>query len=235
MNLTIVHPCYNPQSLWAEELAFYYKAFLAGLPSDTNVAVIVVNDGSSKGIEASAIEYLKSQISDFQMINCEKNQGKGAALRVAVQETKTEIVIYTDADYPYQMENAWDMFECLASGKYDIVVGVRDDHYYEQLPRIRKVFSLSLKYMNYFFFPKLFVKDTQSGLKGFNLKGKEVFLQTKINAFLFDMEFLWLASKRSDLRLKAIPVQVREGITFSKMSWKTIIKELLNFSKILTQ
>jgi hypothetical protein len=44
-----------------------------------------------------------------------------------------------------------------------------------------------------------------------------------------------LASKRNDLRLKAIPVQVREGITFSKMSWKTIIKELLNFSKILIQ
>jgi hypothetical protein len=87
--------------------------------------------------------------------------------------------------------------------------------------------------MNYLFFPQLKVKDTQSGLKGFNQKGKEVFLKTRIPAFLFDMEFLVLASKRADIRIQWIYVQARQGIVFSTMRAKTILIELFNFVSIL--
>jgi hypothetical protein len=81
----------------------------------------------------------------------------------------------------------------------------------------------------------MFVKDTQSGLKGFNQKGKEVFLKTHINSFLFDMEFVVLASRRKDLRLAKIQVHVRDGISFSQMSWKTIKQELLSFQNIFSR
>ena len=159
--------------------------------------------------------------------------GKGAALREAVKQAKGDLIIYTDADYPYLIENAVEMFHLLSSDAADVVVGVRDEQYYDQLPLGRKIFSLSLKVMNYLFFPQLKVKDTQSGLKGFNQKGKEVFLKTRIPAFLFDMEFLVLASKRSDIRIQWIYVQAREGIVFSTMRAKTILTELYNFISIL--
>lgn len=193
----------------------------------------LVNDGSKSGIRAADIELLKASVLGFTYIDSPVNQGKGGALRDAVRQTTGKWVIYTDADYPYLIANAVEMFRLLSSDAADVVVGVRDEQYYDQLPIGRKIFSLSLKVMNYLFFPQLKVKDTQSGLKGFNQKGKEVFLKTRIPAFLFDMEFLVLASKRSDIRIQWIYVQAREGIVFSTMRAKTILTELYNFISIL--
>lgn len=193
----------------------------------------LVNDGSKSGIRQGDIELLSEKISGFTYINSEVNQGKGGALRDAVRQTTGKWVIYTDADYPYLIANAVEMFHLLSSDAADVVVGVRDEQYYDQLPLGRKIFSLSLKVMNYLFFPQLKVKDTQSGLKGFNQKGKEIFLKTRIPAFLFDMEFLVLASKRPDIRIQWIYVQAREGIVFSTMRAKTILTELANFASIL--
>jgi glycosyltransferase involved in cell wall biosynthesis len=193
----------------------------------------IVNDGSKSGIRTADIRLLSEKIAGFTYIDSPVNQGKGGALRDAVRLTTGKWVIYTDADYPYLMENAVEMFRLLSTDAADVVVGVRDEQYYDQLPLGRKIFSLSLKVMNYLFFPQLKVKDTQSGLKGFNQKGKEVFLKTRIPAFLFDMEFLVLASKRADIRIQWIYVQARQGIVFSTMRAKTILIELFNFVSIL--
>lgn len=193
----------------------------------------LVNDGSKSGIRPEDIHLLSEKIAGFAYIDSPVNQGKGGALRDAVRQTTGKWVIYTDADYPYLIANAVEMFHLLSTDAADVVVGVRDEQYYDQLPLGRKIFSLSLKVMNYLFFPQLKVKDTQSGLKGFNQKGKEVFLKTRIPAFLFDMEFLVLASKRPDIRIQWIYVQAREGIVFSTMRAKTILTELANFASIL--
>lgn len=211
----------------------YYGLFVKVLPKDLPIAVYVVNDGSSQGINEQDILYLNAQIPHFIYIDLPKNLGKGGALREAIKQTKAEIIIYTDADYPYKLENALEMYRKLNEENLDVVVGVRDEHYYDQLPLARKIFSLSLKVMNYLFFPRLKVKDTQSGLKGFNQKGKIIFLKTQISAFLFDMEFLVMASNQKDIRMDWIYVQVREGIEFSSMKFKTILTELFNFGSIL--
>jgi hypothetical protein len=192
----------------------------------------VVNDGSKSGISPEDIALLQSSVGGFTYLDSPINQGKGGALRDAVRLTTGKWVIYTDADYPYLIANAVEMFRLLSTDAADVVVGVRDEQYYDQLPLGRKIFSLSLKVMNYVFFPQLKVKDTQSGLKGFNQKGKEIFLKTRIPAFLFDMEFLVLASKSPDIRIQWIYVQAREGIVFSTMRAKTILTELVNFASI---
>ena len=192
-----------------------------------------MNDGSKSGIRKEDIRLLEREIGSFTFIDSQMNQGKGGALRDAVRQTTGKWVIYTDADYPYLIDNAVEMFRLLSTDAADVVVGVRDEQYYDQLPLGRKIFSLSLKVMNYLFFPQLKVKDTQSGLKGFNQKGREVFLKTRIPAFLFDMEFLVLASKNPEIRIQWIYVQAREGIVFSTMRAKTILTELFNFASIL--
>ena len=195
--------------------------------------MFLVNDGSKSGIRPEDIHLLSEKIAGFTYIDSPVNKGKGGALRDAVRLTTGKWVIYTDADYPYLMENVVEMFRLLSTDAADVVVGVRDEQYYDQLPLGRKIFSLSLKLMNYLFFPQLKVKDTQSGLKGFNQKGKEIFLKTQISAFLFDMEFLVLASKNPTIRIQWIYVQAREGIVFSTMRAKTILTELVNFASIL--
>jgi len=234
-SLDLVHPCYNPHPNWAQDLVHYYEQLVKILPKDLPIAVYVVNDGSSKGINEQDIQYLTAEIPHFHFIDLPKNVGKGGALREAIRQTTSEIIIYTDADYPYKLENAREMYRKLDEENVDIVVGVRDEHYYDSLPLARKIFSLSLKVMNYLFFPRLKVKDTQSGLKGFNQKGKRIFLQTQISAFLFDMEFLVMASNQKDICLDWIYVQVRDGIQFSRMKFKTILTELFNFVSILVR
>lgn len=232
-SLDLVHPCYNPHTGWAEDLLHNFLEFKKQLPADQPVSVYLVNDGSSQGIQASDLALLKQGIGSFYYLDLPKNVGKGAALREAVKETKGDLIIYTDADYPYKLENALEMYRRLATGNVDVVVGVRDEQYYDALSLRRKIFSLSLKLMNYLFFPRLKVKDTQSGLKGFNQRGKELFLKTQISAFLFDMEFLVLVSRSKDIRFDWIYVQLRDGIQFSSMKFKTILTELFNFTSIL--
>jgi glycosyltransferase involved in cell wall biosynthesis len=214
-------------------LLHYYKLFKQAIPRDTSIHLYLVNDGSKTGIHPEDIALLDQEIGGFTYINSQINQGKGGALRDAVRQTTGKWVIYTDADYPYIIANAAEMFRLLSTNAADIVVGVRDEQYYDQLPIGRKIFSLSLKLMNYLFFPQLKVKDTQSGLKGFNQKGKEIFLKTRIPAFLFDMEFLVLASQNPEIRIQWIYVKAREGIVFSTMRAKTIVTELFNFASIL--
>jgi glycosyltransferase involved in cell wall biosynthesis len=211
----------------------YYTLFKQAIPAETTIHTYLVNDGSKSGISQADIQLLTQEIGGFTYIDSPVNKGKGGALRDAVRQTTGKWVIYTDADYPYLIANAVEMYRLLSTDAADVVVGVRDEQYYDQLPLGRKIFSLSLKVMNYLFFPQLKVKDTQSGLKGFNQKGKEIFLKTRIPAFLFDMEFLVLASKRSDIRIQWIYVQAREGIVFSTMRAKTILIELANFASIL--
>lgn len=233
ISLDMVHPCYNPHAGWAEDFIGHYTLFMSKIPPGLMVSVYVVDDGSKHGVYEEDIKKLQDSIPHFTFIKLNQNLGKGGALRHAIKQCQGDLVIYTDADYPYKMENAWEMYRRLAEGKADVVVGVRDEQYYDQLPFWRKIFSLSLKLMNYLFFPGLRVKDTQSGLKGFNTKGKELFLKTKIAAFLFDMEFLVLVSKQKDIQMEWIYVQVREGIHFSTMKTKTILTELINFASIL--
>ncbi len=232
LTLDLVHPIYNPKTGWAEELVSYFKQFQTPVQEHFKITVYLVNDGSSQGIYEEEIDYLKEQIPNLVYIPLEKNQGKGAALRAAMHLCDSEFIMYTDFDYPYLLTNMWEMLEKLRLRKSDIVVGVRDEQYYDQLPLRRMIFSLSLKVMNYLFFPRLKVKDTQSGLKGFNQRGKQIFLKTKIAAFLFDMEFLVLASKNNQIKVDWIYLHVREGVVFSGMKFKTIVIELLNFMSI---
>jgi glycosyltransferase involved in cell wall biosynthesis len=231
-SIDIVHPCFNPHLNWEKELLSHYQKLRAKIDNNVLINIYVVDDGSSKGFETSQIEFLHQQIPHFNYITYKKNQGKGYAVRMALSQTTSQIIIYTDIDYPYMMENLIDMYKLLSIDKYDIVVGVRNKNYYKKLSLVRKIVSLSLKLTNSILYPKLFVKDTQSGLKGFNLKGKEIMLKTKINSFLFDMEFLVLASRKKDLKISQMTVEARDGIKFSTLKWKTVKAEVVNFAHI---
>ena len=74
--------------------------------------------------------------------------------------------------------------------------------------------------------------DTQAGLKGFNSKGKEMFLKTKVDTFVFDTEFIMLSFKNK-LNIKTIPLTLRPGLTFSRMGFSVMFRELIQFLGIL--
>lgn len=223
--LSIVLPCYNPLPDWVEIIRRH--AALAQ-QNYSNVEIIVVNDGSRPNIHDQAVE----SIPGVRLIKYETNRGKGYALRQGAQAATGEYIIYTDIDFPYTNESFDKIFEALKAGN-DVAIGIRGEEYYAHLPASRVRISKFLRSLIRFFL-RIPTDDTQCGLKGFNQKGKEVFLQTTINRYLFDLEFVFL-SARKKLNIKTVEVELRPEITLSQMNWKVLLQEFGNFLKIFVR
>ncbi|HHG83199.1 MAG TPA: glycosyltransferase [Bacteroidetes bacterium] len=228
--LDIILPCFNPINDWAEKVIEAVNVIQKGLPN-TAIHIILVNDGSSTGVSENDIELLSQKLNSFQYIPSSPNMGKGFALRRGVAAAKSNYQIYTDIDFPYQENSLLHLFSILQAGKSDIVVGVRDNAYYEGVPPTRKRISRILRWMLRTFL-RLKITDTQCGLKGFNSKGKLLFMQTTINRFLFDLEFVFLASHEKSLLLTPADVSLKPGVIFSKVNWRILLIEGFNFLKI---
>lgn len=228
--LDIVLPCYNPQQGWVQQIVQAYISLSLKLEG-TNIGLYIVNDGSSKGDVDAAVSQISEHVPNLVYLTYHPNQGKGNALRVGVAATQASIVIYTDIDFPYQEESLLAVYNQLLANAGDVVIGVRPMSYYEKVPPARRAISKVLR-----FFIKLFIRipttDTQAGIKGFNDRGKAVFLQTTIKRYLFDMEFIYL-SARKKLKIYCQPVHLREGVIFSHMNWRVLLTEGFNFLRIL--
>ncbi len=228
--LDVVLPCYNPLPGWANNILTSMARIRELLP-DTELHLYLINDGSTKTIAPEEITTLKENLPNFNYFHYQENQGKGYALREGVKHTKHEFCIYTDIDFPYTEESFKNVFSALKDNKADIVVGIRDEEYYAKVPPARVKISKTLR----FFAKKLLhlpVNDTQAGLKGFNRKGRQTFLKTTIDRYLFDLEFLFEANKVKGLRILGLKVALKPGIVFSKMNTRVLLNEGMNFGKL---
>lgn len=229
--LDIILPCFNPPKGWAAQLPANLQEIQAGIGMEVEITLILVNDGSSRGIGEADIAWLRTQIPCFHYITYAANQGKGHALRQGVQAAQGDVQIYTDIDFPYSTESFVAIYNTLARSPSDIAVGVRDAAYYAHVPLARKIISKLLRWMLKTFL-RTKVTDTQCGLKGFKARGRQLFLATRIQRFLFDLEFVFLASNAAHVQLLPVPVQLKPGVEFSKARLCIIAREALNFGKI---
>lgn len=229
-DVEIVQPLYNPRDGWAEKYIARYNE-LKALFAEVNSRIVFVNDGSTKNFDEQTIQFLKEKIEHITIVSYTKNKGKGYAVRQGVKQTEAPLVLYTDYDFPYEMPCLFKAYQQLKAGN-DVVVGIRNEAYYSHLGYRRKLVSRACNFLN-----KVFLKiphaDTQSGLKGFSLKGKELMLKTIITQFLFDTEFVCIAYQNKDIKVATIDVELRDGVKFTRMSLKTILIETKNFASIL--
>ena len=228
----LVLPCFNPQPGWAKIVAESIVKLQKLLP-EARIHVFLVNDGSTQGVSETDIQFLAQQLPHFNYLVLSKNQGKGFALRAGVAQTQSPFCLYTDIDFPYLESSLVQVFKALQNGA-DIAVGTRNTAYYQQLSTGRTRLSKWLRKFAQNVL-KLPVSDTQCGLKGFNQNGKEVFLQTTINRYLFDLEFLLLANKRPNLKIAPVPVILKPNIVFSNMSPKVLLKEAAGIIRSLAK
>lgn len=226
VSLSIVLPCYNPVAGWADNVVDSFNRIKQQIP---NCELILVNDGSPN-IDTNILQNIGSKTSDLTVLSYVTNQGKGYALRHGVSAARGELIIYTDIDFPYTHHSFLKIYESLTQQQADVAMGVRGEAYYTHLPQARVHISKLLRW-----FIKTFLRiptdDTQCGLKGFNQKGKAVFLQTTINRYLFDMEFIFIAARKK-LNIKTVEVDLRPEVELSTMNSKILIQEFGNFLKI---
>lgn len=225
--VSIVLPCFNPPVGW--EL-IVISNFIKLSESISIKELIIVNDGSNRNFDIYAVEKIFAQF-PVKIISYKENRGKGYALREGVKQASANFIIYTDIDFPYTIESFLDVYSSLKGYIADLAVGVRSESYYKHLPITRVRISKFLRNITAKFI-QIPVNDTQCGLKGFNESGKAIFSKTTIDRFLFDLEFIFLAS-RQKLRIKAVQVELRQDVQLSRMPMKTLMQEFGNFLKIL--
>jgi glycosyltransferase involved in cell wall biosynthesis len=190
----------------------------------------LVNDGSSQGmLIPSDIERLRDAIPGMLFAEHTINQGKGAALRSAAQMSSSPYALFTDIDFPYTQQSVIAVLQALTKHG-GIVCGHREQTYYEKVPLVRRWLSKLLRLMLKYFL-RLPVTDSQCGLKAMDQSGRDIFLQTTINRYLFDLEFLQKANGK--VTVTAVRVELRDGIIFTAMSLRMLRTEFGNFLKLL--
>jgi glycosyltransferase involved in cell wall biosynthesis len=229
LKISLILPVYNPADGWAD-VVLGKSSELRALYPDIKFETIVVNDGSVNSNFADG----KSKLRDdtVNLIEYSPNKGKGEALRSGVVASSGDLVIYTDIDFPYTIDSMSDVIRSLRDDGQNVVIGIKDRSYYDHVPPLRRVISRAFR----FFVRRLLhipTDDTQCGLKGFDQKGKELFLRTTINRYLFDLEFIFLAAHDKTIKLKTQEIKLRQDVKFRKMNLAIIGREAWNFLKIL--
>ncbi|MFB3882365.1 MAG: glycosyltransferase family 2 protein [Armatimonadota bacterium] len=115
MRISVIIPVYNERDTIAETVARVRAA-----PVDKEI--IVVDDASTDGTADIAASLTTP---DLKLIRQPRNQGKGAAIRRALQEATGEIVLIQDADLEYDPADYPKLVAPIESGKADVVYGTR--------------------------------------------------------------------------------------------------------------
>lgn len=86
--------------------------------------LVMVNDGSSDGTW-EVMQELNERESRIRILNHEKNQGKGAALRTGIAQASCDLVIIQDADLEYDPREYPRLLKPIQDGHADVVYGSR--------------------------------------------------------------------------------------------------------------
>lgn len=227
-SLNIIVPIYNPHVGWEDQFTDSLIKLRAEL-KETEFSVILVNDGSTHGIDN--IEKIQNQFNFLKYCTYPVNMGKGYAIRFGIKISDADYYIYTDMDFPFGFQSVSLTYQMLRSSDINIVVGTRDISYFKMLPLNRRIYSFILKELNYFI-TGFKIKDTQAGLKGLDNKAKSVLISTKTNTFLFELEFLRNSLKQG-LKYNLIDIKCRPGLHFTNFKFRILFKETMSFMKIL--
>ena len=229
--IVLALPAHGPHGPWLERVRLLAEL----LAHYGTVHISICPDGSYGAYSQETLQGLADLNKHYPVAvyDYTPNQGKGHAVRHAVAQAgpAEQLFLYTDYDVPFSLPSYQRLIETLLAGA-NVVVGNRGSHYVSHLSPFRKVLSLGSHLLNRVLFG-LPVSDTQGGIKAFDAKGREALLATNINSYLFDTQFIAIATRRK-LLLEEVPVTLRsEGIKFSKMGLRILLRELRAVLQVL--
>ncbi len=209
---SLVIPAYNEQDRLPWTLAELQR-FLGATGIDYRV--LVADDGSTDHT-ATLAEELGPR---FSTVSLRQNRGKGAAVRNAMLRATGQVLAFTDADLPFELESLRQAYDLVRRAQCEVVFGARD--LAQSTHRAKRKLSRTLATWLFREVVKRLVShevtDTQCGLKAFSLRaGREIFSRLTLDGFSFDAEVVFL-TQRLGLTFQRIPVNlVREyGSTLS--------------------
>lgn len=198
--LSVIIPAYNEASRIIPTLEAVSR-YLTEQPYAWEV--IVVDDGSADATASVVSEWMAHR--DGFRLERIPHRGKGAAVRHGMLTAAGENRFMCDADLAMPVEHIADFLSHMAQG-YDIVIGSRSAagaNRYDESPigHLRaRVFNLWVQSWALRGF-----KDTQCGFKCFSAHAAQLFALQRTSGWGFDVEVLYLASKRG-MRILEMPI-----------------------------
>lgn len=116
--LSVIIPCFNEKNTIATLINAVRNA-----PIDGKLEIIVINDGSTDGVDKLLETSLRQDI-DI-LIHHPKNLGKGAAIHSGIKRATGDFVVIQDSDLEYDPNEFPKLLSPLLSGKADVVYGSR--------------------------------------------------------------------------------------------------------------
>jgi glycosyltransferase involved in cell wall biosynthesis len=121
-SVSILIPLYNEEEFIQSLLQ---RVLDAPYPPGVEFEVIVVNDCSTDGSAEAVQDFIGRTKSPITLLHHDKNQGKGAAIRTAIQAARGEFSLIQDADLEYDPNEYPRLLHPLLAGKADAVFGSR--------------------------------------------------------------------------------------------------------------
>ena len=118
--LSIVIPCYNEKNTINKILDEVNEVDLG----KTKKEIIIVDDGSKDGTR-DILKKRAQKDKSIKLIFQKSNQGKGAALKKGILESKGDVVIIQDADLEYDPQEYKRLLYPIERGHADVVYGSR--------------------------------------------------------------------------------------------------------------
>lgn len=203
-SLSVVIPAYNEESRIIPTLTSVSGFLKDNFPI---FEIIVVDDGSSDNT-ATVVKTLAQELGNIELISYPVNQGKGYAVRKGVLACSGKLILFSDADMSTPVEELQRLIPPIREG-FDIAIGsrgLRESDVRLRQPWYRqsmgKTFNLMVRLLTVGG-----IRDTQCGFKLFRSEAaRNLFGNTLIRGFAFDVEVLFLAAKFG-YKTKEVPVR----------------------------
>ncbi|MDR2169731.1 MAG: glycosyltransferase family 2 protein [Planctomycetaceae bacterium] len=215
--LSILIPVFNE----AELLEWIVGCvFAARLPDNFDKEIIIVDDASTDATP-EIIRRLCKKYQNITAFRQDKNTGKGAAIRIAINAAEGDYIIFQDADIEYDPNDYYDLLLPLIEDRADVVFGSRF-----LKSDTKKVKFIYHKFANKFL---TFIVNCLTGLKLTDMETcykifrndiiKSIPLQS--NRFEIEAEITIKIAKQK-LRISEVPINYngRDFAAGKKITWK---------------
>jgi glycosyltransferase involved in cell wall biosynthesis len=223
MKLSILVPVYNERTLVERSLDAVLNA---PLPEDMEREVVVVDDCSTDGT-SEILNRLAREHPAIRLHRHSVNQGKGAAVRTAIEQATGEFSLIQDADLEYDPADYPKLMRPLLDGRADAVFGSR--YLAGEQRRVLPYWHSQInQFLTWFsnMFCNLALTDMETCYKAFRtdlLKS----IPIRSNRFGIEPEITMKCAKRK-LRIYEVPISYH-GRTYEegkKIGWKDGLKAL---------
>jgi glycosyltransferase involved in cell wall biosynthesis len=223
MKLSILVPVYNERTLVERSLDAVLNA---PLPEDMEREVVVVDDCSTDGT-SQILNRLAREHPAIRLHRHSVNQGKGAAVRTAIEHATGEFSLIQDADLEYDPADYPKLMRPLLDGRADAVFGSR--YLAGEQRRVLPYWHSQInQFLTWFsnMFCNLALTDMETCYKAFRtdlLKS----IPIRSNRFGIEPEITMKCAKRK-LRIYEVPISYH-GRTYEegkKIGWKDGLKAL---------